>query len=131
MRSRACAGLAMVIESDLQHRRFLLESIDGETLSFDGPDALIPELDFGEQLHVSGNLGCNRFNGQGVLRGGRFVVEAMASTRRMCAPPANELERTVQAVLGQESAIALGDDGALTLTSAETSLRFRRVDRVG
>ena len=44
-----------VTADDLQHHRWVLESINSEPLpSVDGKGT-IPELDFGEQMHVSGN----------------------------------------------------------------------------
>ena len=51
-----CAtAAAEVTESDLQHHRWVLESINGNpALTGDAP---VPELDFGEQMTVSGNTG--------------------------------------------------------------------------
>ena len=117
-----------VTVEDLQHHRWVLESINGEALPDDGGRGSIPELDFGEQMHVSGNLGCNRFNGTAVLREGFFLIEAMASTRMMCASPWGDIEQTVQTVLGSESTISIGSDKTLTLVSANTTLAFQLQD---
>jgi len=126
----ACVESTLVIESDLQHRRWILESINGEPLPEGESGNVIPELDFGEQMHVSGNTGCNRFSGSAVLHNEFFRIDSMASTRRLCAPAQNELERTIQIVLGQESTILLGADKSLTLESSNTVLRFRLQDWV-
>jgi heat shock protein HslJ len=126
----ACVDSTLVVESDLQHHRWILESINGEPLPEGESSDLIPELDFGEQMHVSGNTGCNRFTGSAVLRDEYFRIDSMASTRRLCAPAQNELERTVQNILGQESTILLGSDKSLTLESSNTVLRFRLRDWV-
>jgi heat shock protein HslJ len=120
----------MVIASDLQHHRWILESINGEPISTDDADGMIPELDFGEQMHVSGNTGCNRMSGKAVLRGEFFQIPAMAGTRRLCSPDKNELELTVQGVLGQESRISLDEDKNLTLATDDVVLRFRLRDWV-
>ena len=61
-----------VTASDLQHHRWILESINGEPISTD--EGMIPELDFGEQMHVSGNTGCNRMSGTAELRDGAFLI---------------------------------------------------------
>ena len=70
-----CTDLSMVIASDLQHHRWVLETINGKTLPV--PEGgKIPELDFGEGMTVTGNLGCNKFTGKAVLRDGLFLIEA-------------------------------------------------------
>ena len=117
-----------VTAEDLQHHRWVLDSINGEALpTIDGPGK-IPELDFGEQMTVSGNTGCNQVNGKAVLRDGFFLIEAMASTRMMCAPPWGDIEQTLLTILGSESTISIGSDNALTLVSASTTLVFQLRD---
>ena len=124
------AETKVIVESDLQHHRWLLDSINGEALPQDHAEDKIPELDFGEQMHVSGSTGCNRYNGKAVLRDGYFQIESMASTRRMCAPPADELERLFITMLGQDSRISIDGDRNLILESGKTVLIFRLRDWV-
>ena len=125
-----CAESTLVIESDLQHHRWVLDSIDGETSSVGDKDGMIPDLDFGEKLHVTGNTGCNRFSGQAELRGEYFQIPALASTRRLCSPPENDLERRLQTVLSGNSLISLDEERYLTLSTDETVLRYRLRDWV-
>jgi heat shock protein HslJ len=120
----------MVTASDLQHHRWILESINGEPISTDDDEGMIPELDFGEQMHVSGNTGCNRMSGKAELRDGAFLIPNMAVTRRMCAPPRDELERAVQKVLGRESSISIDENKNLILSIDDVVLRFRLRDWV-
>jgi heat shock protein HslJ len=124
------SGVAEVAlsESDLQHHRWVLESIDGEPLSQENTASLVPELDFGEQMHVSGNTGCNQYSGKAVLRDGFFLIESMLATQRSCSARQNDLELKLQTLLGHESAISLGPNGSLTLRSASTLLVFRLQD---
>jgi porin len=119
-----------VTATDLQHHRWVLESINGDALPPAENKGKIPELDFGEQMHVSGNLGCNRFNGTAVLRDGFFLIEAMASTRMMCPAPWDDIELKVQTALSTESTILLGKHRNLTLETADTTLGFRLADWV-
>lgn len=120
----------MITASDLQHHRWILESVNGETLALDDDENMIPELDFGEQMHVSGNTGCNRLSGTAELREGAFLVPNMAVTRRMCSPQRNKLEMMFSAVLGKESAISIDEDRNLILSSDDVVLRFRLQDWV-
>ena len=117
-----------IAAEDLQHHRWVLESIDGEPLPDTDGQGKVPELDFGEQLRVSGNLGCNQMNGQAVLRDGFFLIEAMATTRMMCSEPWNGIELKLQAALGSESSATLDERGNLTLASADTTLVYRLED---
>jgi heat shock protein HslJ len=91
---------------------------------------MVPELDFGEQMHVSGNTGCNQMSGKAVLRDGAFLIPNMAMTRRMCAPLQNELELTMQKVLGNESDISIDENKNLILATDDVILRFRLRDWV-
>ena len=117
-----------VTESDLQHHRWVLESIDGEAVQLENTESQLPDLDFGEQMHVSGNTGCNQYSGKAVLRDGFFLIESMIATQRSCSAQQNDLELKLQTLLGHESAISLGPDGSLTLRSASTLLVFRLQD---
>ena len=119
----------VVTESDLRHHRWVLESINGEPL-FAEEDGMIPELDFGEQRHVEGNTGCNRFSGRVVLRDDYFFIESMASTRRLCALSRNELETMMQTVLSQESMISLDTENNLTLEVGSIVLQYSLRDWV-
>lgn len=124
------AGIAdiAVTESDLQHHRWVLESIDGEALQLENTESQLPDLDFGEQMHVSGNTGCNQYSGKAVLRDGFFLIESMIATQRSCSAQQNDIELKLQTVLGHESAISLGPNGSLTLRSASSLLVFRLQD---
>ena len=120
----------LVVAADLQHHRWILESINGEPVVADDFDDTVPELDFGEQMHVSGNTGCNRVSGTAELRDEFFQIPMLAGTRRLCSPARNELELTMQNVLGQESIISIDTDKNLILTTDEVILRFRLRDWV-
>jgi heat shock protein HslJ len=125
-----CEETEIVTHGDLQHHRWLLESIDGEVLDTAALEDRIPELEIGEQMHVSGNSGCNRFSGQATLRDTSIDFGNMISTAMSCLPAQNELEATVLRVLGSSPTVALDEDSNLTLTSADATLRYRLRDWV-
>lgn len=119
-----------VTEADLQHHRWVLETIDGDALPIAESGRSIPELDFGEQLIITGNTGCNQLNGQAVLRDGFFLIESMTSTRMMCPPPWADIELVLLTALGSESTASLDANKNLTLATADTILTFRLEDWV-
>ncbi len=128
---RGCGrALLDVTEKDLQHHRWVLESINNAAFLAQSAEDSIPDLDFGEQMHVSGNTGCNQYSGKAVLRNGFFLIESMLSTQRLCGTTQNELELKLQTMLNHESVITLDPYKRLTLQSAGTLLVFRLRDWV-
>jgi heat shock protein HslJ len=125
-----CDKPRVVTEGDLQHHRWVLESINGEKIDAAMLNNVIPELEIGEQMMASGNAGCNRFFGQASLHEDRFVIEKAATTRMMCPPAQNDMEWLILQLLGQESTISIDVDRNLFLKTDETYLKFRLEDRV-
>ncbi len=125
-----CAETGILTPGDLQHHRWVLDTINSEPVPSAGPGERVPELEFGEGMRVTGNSGCNGFSGTGVLRDEFFVVEAFLTTAMACGRSRNELELIVQTVLGSESRISQDPDRALTLDSPAAVLSFRLQDRV-
>lgn len=123
-----CNETEIVTQGDLQHHRWLLESIDNDSLDPGELYGMVPEIDFGARMTVSGNAGCNHFWGQAVLREQFIVIEHMGSTRRTCLPAQAEVERMVKQVLGNESVVTIGANRKLTLNSDSVVLRFRPFD---
>lgn len=125
-----CDKPRVVTEGDLQHHRWVLESINGEKIDPVKLGNQIPELEIAEQMMASGNSGCNRFFGKAELRENRFIIEKAATTRMMCPPAQNEMERLFLQLLGQESTITIDTDRNLFLETNETRFRFRIEDWV-
>jgi len=123
-----CNETDIVTQGDLQHHRWILHSVDDKPVGSGAMNDLLPELDFGQLMTVTGNTGCNRFSGRAILRDDFFRIAPLASTHRLCAPPRNELEVTLLQVLGNESRIIIGDDRQLVLDAGHTKLRFRLSD---
>ena len=125
-----CSDTTLLTQGDLQHHRWVLQSINGESLAASALHNVIPELEIGEQMKAFGNAGCNRFHGQAELRENRFIIEKAASTRMLCQPAQNDLERLYLGALGRESVITLTADKHLTLKTDEFELKFRLEDRM-
>ena len=125
-----CDWEKVVTHGDLQHHRWVLVAVNGEPVDAEKLNQVIPELEIGEQLMVSGNAGCNRFFGQAALHEDRFIIENAATTRMMCPPAQNEMERLFLQLLGQESTVTIDAERNLLLETNETQLNFRLADRV-
>jgi heat shock protein HslJ len=125
-----CNKTSIVTQGDLQHHRWVLESINGSKINTEEFDNIIPELDFGEQMMVSGNTGCNKFRGQASLQGENFVIGLMQSTLMLCSPRQNELETQLKQVLGSESKITIVKEDRLVLKTGDIILAYRLKDWV-
>ena len=64
------------------------------------------------------------------MRTRTFLIVLAICTSAMCAPPRDELERTVQKVLAQESIISIDENNNLILATDDVVLRFRLRDWV-
>lgn len=112
----------------LQHHRFVLESVDGKPLTLPGNSQRQPSIDFGEKMHISGAM-CNRFNGQGQLNDG-VLTARLASTRMMCVEPQlNELDNLLGQMLAAGAHVSVTND-RLTLKNAQHTLVYKRAEWV-
>jgi heat shock protein HslJ len=120
----------LVTQADLQHHRWVLESINGNKIEAAKLANRIPELEIGEQMMASGHSGCNRFHGKAALREDRFIIDPVATTKMFCQPAQNDIEMLLLRVFGQESRISIDADKNLILETDDTLLLFRLQDWV-
>lgn len=125
-----CSKTSIVTHGDLQHHRWLLESINNVKVETVKPDSKIPDLDFGEQMTVTGNTGCNRFSGLATLQDDNFFIGSMKSTMMTCDTSQDQMEREIQQLLSSESKITIDDNKRLILETGNTRLVYRLRDWV-
>lgn len=117
-------GKVSVNREQLQHHRFVLESVNGKPVTVAKHQ---PELSFGENMTVLGNM-CNRFTGQGKLSDGELKVKDLAMTRMMCSDPQlNALDGIVSEMFKQGAQVDLTAN-QLTLATAEQTLTYKLSD---
>ena len=122
---------------DLQHHRWLLESINEQSvLEFFGQQGLAetsleiqPDLDFGEAGHLTGNTGCNQFSSQASITDGELVLGPLIMTRRACSGIAGQLEQMLVSLYARNPLITRESSG-LILTGDDYKLRFKLKDWV-
>jgi len=116
-----------VKQTDLQHHRFELVSVDGQRVP--AAQGRIPELEFGSNLHVSGKM-CNNFMGQGQLHNNVLTVKGLASTMMLCPDEnLNKWDHVISDVLNNGAAVSLQEQ-KLTLTQGGHTLVYRLKDRM-
>lgn len=114
------SGKVSVKREQLEHHRFVLESVNGKTVTG-------PELSFGEDMTVSCKM-CNQFTGEGKLSDGELKVKNLAMTRMMCADPQlNALDGTLSKLFSKGAQVDLTAN-QLTLATAETTLMYKLAD---
>ncbi|WP_028025271.1 META domain-containing protein [Enterovibrio calviensis] len=113
---------------NMQHHNWVLESVDGQPLNL--PEGFAaPSLEIGESFTANGHGGCNRYFGQGELKGDQFRIDKMASTMMACPEPAMNLEGVMTDVLGDWSDVTLTKQ-KLVLKNDEHVLSFQLRDWV-
>lgn len=123
-----CAQTASdaLTSKDLEHRRYVLQSVDGKPFTVSQRQ---PDISFGENLHVAGSM-CNRFMGQGKLDGNVLKVEGMASTQMLCAEPElNQLESLIGELLMTGATVNVKQQ-SLTLKNHQHTLVYQQADWV-
>ena len=65
------------------------------------PAGIVPTVQFASQTQMGGNGGCNGFGSALDIRGDRFRLGPIASTRKLCEPPVMAVERGFFAALDQ------------------------------
>lgn len=125
-----CSKTSLVTQGDLQHHRWILKSINHNRVDSAKLNNKNPELDFGEQMMVSGNTGCNTFSAKAILRNETFLLTSMISTQMFCAAEQNNLESVLNRVLTRESKITVNQEKKLILESHDTRLEFHIKDWV-
>ncbi|USH03760.1 META domain-containing protein [Grimontia kaedaensis] len=117
-----------VSKANMQHHNWVLESVDGQPLNL--PEGFAaPSLEIGESFTANGHGGCNRYFGQGELKGDKFRIDKMASTMMACPEPAMKLEGVMTKVLGDWSDVTLTKQ-TLVLENSDHVLTFQLRDWV-
>ncbi|WP_410173012.1 META domain-containing protein [Erwinia billingiae] len=108
-------------QASLANRNFVLTTVDGQSIS--APQGMKPGINFSDEMRVTGVM-CNRFFGQGKLKGNVLSVPQMASTRMMCSDPKlNQWEMAIGKMLTAGATVKL-EQNTLTLTGAGHSLVY-------
>ncbi|WP_369687668.1 META domain-containing protein [Streptomyces somaliensis] len=80
-----------------------------------------PHLTVGADGTARGNLGCNNFTATVKTDGDELTFGSLTVTRRMCAPPQNELERKLYGTLGGGPVTYRVEQRTLTVTARDGS----------
>ncbi|MDR0362983.1 MAG: META domain-containing protein [Planctomycetota bacterium] len=118
---------AMVTEADLLHRRFVLETFDGEEIAVERRQ---PGIEFLEGMRIAGSA-CNRFLAPGKLENGVLTAAGpVASTLMMCPDEAlNRLDQAIPRMLEAGVRVDLSE-GVLILSGGGHVLVYRSRDWV-
>lgn len=80
----ACSSAPRFASQDLQHHHWVLES--ARWPGHRQPPQQSPHIEIGEHFTVNGIAGCNRYFGQGHLKGNKLWVTSLGSTAMACPP---------------------------------------------
>lgn len=108
-------------QSDLTGSNWLAEDIMGGGVVDRAQSTLQPLPDG----RVAGSSGCNRFNGSGVISGGKVAIGLLATTRMACPEALMAQETKYLKALAASTRYEIGDDGLLRFYDATGALTVR------
>ena len=122
-----CHQTNIVTQGDLQHHRWVLDSINGVAVDAGQQGGNVFDLDFGEQMTLTANMGCYKLAGHAVLRDQYFMLKLTQSTHEPCAAEVQHDASLIETVLTHESTITL-DTKYLLLQNEATLLKYKLQD---
>ncbi|BBR12561.1 META domain-containing protein [Aeromonas caviae] len=123
----ACSSAPRFASQDLQHHHWVLDRLDGQAIASRRSNP--PDIEIGEHFTVNGIAGCNRYFGQGHLKGNKLRVTSLGSTAMACPPELDLIEQAVLATL-TEGATLSGSTQTLILQGKQHRLEYRLQDWV-
>ena len=125
-----CNKTDIVTQGDLQHHRWVLKSINGVNIDLAQWNNNIPNLDFGEQMTLSTNTGCDIHTGRAILRENYIIFTLDISKSSTCTAKQQKMELLLKEVLNSEPKITIDSDKNLLLENANTVLKYQLKDWV-
>ncbi|GGO80741.1 hypothetical protein GCM10011348_18110 [Marinobacterium nitratireducens] len=105
----------------LEGSRWRIETIAGKPL----PETIESTLVFGDDGHISGMAGCNRYSGRYRLDGRQFSVEELVTTQKICFPAIMAHEQSLLRVL--KGALSLERDAQQLLLESRNEREVSRL----
>lgn len=109
---------AMIEITQLQKEWKLIE-VDGENISTE----IKSTLHIDSRLKATGSLGCNRFFGDAELKENTFIINKIATTRRMCSKEVSKIEKMVSGIF-EDGAQVQASETQLILKNKSHTLKF-------
>ena len=120
-----CSKTNIVIQGDLQHHRWVLNSINNAPVTIRKFNTL-PTLDFGEQMFVAVNDGCRQFSATAQLDNEVLIFQQVEMIKNTCVT-GNSLSDSF-ALNEKHWTITISEYGFLRLKSGELVLSFKLND---
>ena len=136
-------------QGDLQHHRWILAGIADVAIdltkqrnksSYSDANKQISlvlkttenslSLEFGEQMTVFANTGCNKLSGRAVLREEYIIIKMNNSDVRTCSAEDETLDTLLKSVLTSKPIITIDSDKYLLLEGANSTLKYQLKDWV-
>jgi heat shock protein HslJ len=113
------AGGSPIGGAELVGTNWVLGDLPGQVLA-----DVRPTIAFTGDGTVTGNAGCNTFNGSYTAEGSNLTFSPLATTRMACEGAAGTIEQAFLPALQATTAYEITSDGNLVLTSGSTTLTF-------
>jgi heat shock protein HslJ len=119
-----CNQSDIVTQGDLQHHRWILQSINNKEIYKDALNGYMPEIDFGEKMTVTGYSGCRQYSAQAELFDDRLRLKQTQYASNRCNDKQLNLEEVVVEVLNGQPKITIDKKNHLILKTENTKLVY-------
>ena len=117
----AASATAPLTNPDLVGTEWVLGDLPGQVLA-----DVRPTISFSGDGTVTGNAGCNTFNGTYTVDGSNLTFGPLASTKMACEGAKGTLETAFLGAVQATTAYEITDAGELKLTAGATTLTFTK-----
>lgn len=117
----AASASAPLTNPDLVGTEWILGDLPGQVLA-----DVRPTISFSGDGTVTGNAGCNTFNGTYTADGSNLTFGPLASTKIACEGAKGTLETAFLGAVQATTAYEITDAGELKLTAGATTLTFTK-----
>jgi|KBSMisStaDraftv2_1062788.scaffolds.fasta_scaffold898406_2 heat shock protein HslJ len=113
------SGAAALTAPELVGTAWLLGDLPGQVLN-----DVRPTISFSGEGTVTGDGGCNTFNGTYTTSGANLTFGPLATTRKTCGDAVDKIEQAYLAALQATTAYEITSDAKLKLTAGATTLTY-------
>jgi len=115
----AASGSAALTAPELVGTAWALGDLPGQVLN-----DVRPTISFSGDGTVTGNGGCNTFNGTYTTSGSNLTFGPLSSTKKTCGDAVDKIEQAYLAALQATTAYEITSDAKLKLTAGATTLTY-------
>jgi len=125
-----CDKSNIVTQGDLQHHRWVLDSVNNNQMAISEYDNLSLDIQFGQDMWVSVNTACHQLTGYAILSGKKITLDIERSKKIACTAKQEKLDLKLNELFSSDAIISIDGERNLMLKNNKTELKYQLKDWV-